>query len=77
MFARFENGLIAEVDSTVQVGDEVRAYVISYDYKKKCYFTSKVTDLLEIVSQNALFTDKPDLPIFEVHEENESNNDTP
>jgi len=34
MFAGFENGLIAEVDSTVQVGDEVRAYVISYDYKK-------------------------------------------
>ena len=66
MYARFENGLVAEIDSSVRSGDVIRAYVTYYfDHTKKYYFTSKVIELLESVSPSALFTTDPDLPFFE------------
>jgi|GEM_PF-6967771 len=74
MYARFENGLVAEIDSSVRSGDVIRAYVTSYfDHNTKYYFTSKVIELLESVSPSALFTTDPNLPFFEG---NEGSNET-
>ena len=71
MFALFENGLTAKVSKDCKVGDKVRAFQTSYfNENEKCFFTSKIVELIEWVYPTATQTTRTESPLFEGNENN-------